>query len=196
MLLKKGIEAGLSLYDIGCIMYRSEDDVPSVLERAVTNAEQIYSLVKRCNLHKPPLSPIKRSRAFSASETELYFGDILKKFEMSTSESDMTDSPVVLGPIEETDEEESEPEEVDELPKPLPSAHRRTRSSPVAVLPEQAVKREEKQEAFDEQLFHYIEAFLDQAVLRKVKETKSNVYTDDRSSESRVRSKSLVQFDF
>ena len=33
-------------------------------------------------------------------------------------------SPVVLGPIEETDEEESELEEVDELPKPLVSAHR------------------------------------------------------------------------
>jgi len=196
ILLKKGLEVGLSLYDIGCIMYRNEDEVPSILERAIANAEQIYSLVKHCNLHKSPLSPVKRSRAFSASETELYFGDILKKFDLSTSESDMTDSPVVLGPIEETDEEESELEEVDELPKPLVSAHRRTRSSPVAVLPERAIKPQEKQEAFDEQLFHYIEAFLDQAVQHKVKETKSKHYPDDRSSDSRVRSKSLVQFDF
>jgi len=195
MLLKKGIEAGLSLYDIGCIMYRSEDDVPSVLERAVANAEQIYSLVKRCNLSKSSFSA-KRSRALSASETELYFGDVLRKFDMSTAESDIADSPLLLGPIEETEEEESEPEEVDELPKPLFTAHRRTRSSPVAVLPEKPIKPEESQEAFDDQLFHYIEAFLDQAVQRKTKETKSTSYIDDRSSDCRVRSKSLVHFDF
>jgi len=195
MLLKKGIEAGLSLYDIGCIMYRSEDDVPSVLERAVANAEQIYSLVKRCNLSKSSFSA-ERSRALSASETELYFGDVLRKFDMSTAESDIADSPLLLGPIEETEEEESEPEEVDELPKPLFTAHRRTRSSPVAVLPEKPIKPEESQEAFDDQLFHYIEAFLDQAVQRKTKETKSTSYIDDRSSDCRVRSKSLVHFDF
>ena len=196
ILLKKGIEAGLSLYDIGCIMYRSEDDVPSVLERAVANAEQIYSLVKHCSPSKPDLSPVKRSRALSASADELYFGDFLKKFDMSTAESDMADSPLLLGPIEETDEEESEPEEVEELPKPLFTAHRRTRSSPLAVLPEQCLKLEDSEEAFNEQLFHYIEAFLDQAVLRKAKETKSKGYIDDRSGDCRVRSKSLVHFEF
>lgn len=196
MLLKKGVEMGLSLYDIGSIMYRSQDDVPSILEKAVSNAEQIYSLVKRCNLKKPTATPVKRSRALSASESDLYFGDVLRKFEMSTAESDIADSPLLLGPIEETDEEESEPEEVDDLPKPLSTIHRRTRSSPVSVLPEQPIRHEENQEAFDEHLFHYIEAFLDQAVQRKVKETKSTRYLDDRSNDCRVRSKSLVQFDF
>ena len=201
LLLKKGVESGLSLHDIGSIMYRSDDDVPSVLEKAVANAEQIYSLVRRCDLMKArprksslfPASNRFRPRALSANnETEPYFGDFLRRFSMSTAESDVTDSPQVLGAIDEEDEYE-EQEVVDDLPKAAPQFHRRTRSTPVSVLPEGEPGAEE---AFDEQLFHYIEAFLEQAVARKAKETKSERDAGDRSSETRVRSKSLIQFDF
>jgi hypothetical protein len=206
MLLKKGAESGLSLFDIGSILYRNEDDVPSILEKAVANAEQIYSLVKRCSLRPrsnaaSPFAEKPRPRALSANEAELYFGDFLRKFEQSTADSDVTDSPVFLGPIDEEDEDEEGEEgndDVDDLPKPTLSLHRRTRSTPVAVRYEdEKSKGEDVEEAFDDNLFHYIEAFLDQAVQRKVKETKSKVYADDRNSnECRVRSKSLIQFDF
>ena len=57
-LLKKGIENGLNLAQIGSILCRDDDEVPSVLEKLVMQAENIthsiYSVTKQVHFDYSP----------------------------------------------------------------------------------------------------------------------------------------------
>jgi hypothetical protein len=210
MLLKKGVEAGMSLYEIGCIMYRQGyEESPSELENIISKAQEIYSsiqksLIEKLKLQKylkdlmPKESPVpKRSRAFSENELELICSTMCS----SSSSPGSKDSPrnletegsencsEIFLTISEISEEEDEP-----LYAMKTKPRRRSISVPSSTpLSPRETKKQSYEEAFNTKLFYYIEAFMDAAIKCKLNDSKGNLYTA-ADKQGRFRSYSLANY--
>lgn len=180
LLLVRGVEAGLTLYDIGQIMYRAGyGDTPSDLEKLVVKATKLHDALKKNLPHQvktdysllskdPRIAAISvgRTRAFSENELELVSSFVKplsaasKDTDAHVSESDFSESSLE-GLVSITEEEEKSDEET-----PIRKL-KRVISLPELKEPENAKK--ESNTAFDDELFYYIDMFIQQAVQNKAR---------------------------
>lgn len=188
-LLKKGAEAGLSLYNIGSMLYRQGyDDNPSIIEKILEKAFQIYKTVNQSlssrlileNALSPKFPPRRfsgRPRAYSSSETIFESSRLSPKSQGSSqnTETDTSDNQYdVVLTISEITSSEEEDSDCD-LSIPTKDASGRSLSLPrigkfKSKLKLEKKKKIEESEAFNQRLFYYIEAFMDQAIAKKIKE--------------------------
>ena len=195
ILLKKGADSGLTLDQIGSMLYRNGNEQSlSVIEEVVSKATSMYktiikSLSSRLKLEKC-LSTTKkqnsRPRAYSTNEMDFWnSGDSSVRTESSTpGEGDNSCELVLTIPEkEESEEEDSDFLEMNDLTEMTG----RSISLPCFVkLNPKLVK--EKNEAFDKRLFYYIEAFIDMALQKKVMDLLSKIYLEYTTSSGRQRS--------
>jgi hypothetical protein len=214
--LKKSAEAGLTLHQIGSMLYRKGyNETPSILEIVVSKAQELHfavqqSLSERLKLQKwlcdyklkevrdvkelrdhKDNKDFKRPRLFSENELDY----------LSTGSS-MISSPISKGSAKfvETDSSETNSEvfyAISELSEEEEEMviqanlfiKRRSLSLPgLSSPPKRKSKHNGKDEAFDNNLFYYIEAFMEQAIQYKLKESKSNPYAGHEFIEGRPRS--------
>ncbi|CAG9332310.1 unnamed protein product [Blepharisma stoltei] len=196
LLLKKGAEAGLSLFHIGSMLYREGyEDNPSIIENIIDKSRNMYYTLNE-HLHtrlmiERSLSPrIKnnRQRAFSSGEES--FLDTLARLSPKNqsspqnTETDTSDNAYdVVMMISELSEEDEEDHEnfphLDSLGRSL---------SLPSLMDDHSIKKKVKKkrdedEAFNQKLFYYIEAFMEQAIEMKVKDLRKN-----ETPEGRIRS--------
>lgn len=202
ILLKKGVEAGLSLYHIGSMLFRKGySDQPSVVELSLQKAIEMYKTVNQTlssrlllenSLSNTKRTPVKqRSRSYSTNEG--YFDTFMRassplsqssvsgKLELSPYETVMT--------IAEISSEDKESDEEGDY-MPLKEINGRSLSLP-SLRPLEDHKRsiiKEETQAFDQKLFYYIEAFINQSIQQKLKEIRSNFKLDNETPEGRNRS--------
>mmetsp|Transcript_10342 Transcript_10342/g.10293 ORF Transcript_10342/g.10293 Transcript_10342/m.10293 type:complete len:431 (+) Transcript_10342:443-1735(+) len=187
-LLKKGAQAGLSLYNIGSMLYRNGyDDSPSIIEKVLEKAFQVYktmnnSLSSRLFLEhtlSPRTTPRKlpgRQRAFSSCECLLESSQLSPTFQYSpqNTETDASDTQydVVLTISEMSSSEEEDSDE--DLNLSFKDSNGRSLSLPflTKIKPKKIEEKpkEIESEAFNQKLFYYIDAFMDQAIQKKIKE--------------------------
>jgi len=172
-LLKKGAEAGLSLHSIGSLLYRpSFDDEPSVVEQVVDKALKLYrsihkGLTKMLKIEKS-LEPkqAKRDRAYSVNEMEFCF-PASPRCNADTDESDPLDMVMTISELSSSEEEDREETFA------IKDSNGRSLSLPslVALNSQPPVKAETNDEqAFNNKLFYYIEAFLEQSIQIKLRQ--------------------------
>ena len=190
LLLKKGAIAGLTLNQIGSLLYRKEyESTPSVIEEVVSKSIQFYktinkSLTSRLILEKNLYSKCnRRPRAYSShDDLELiHFGDLDSTNYSSTSE----DACEVFLTIKEVDEELEEEVFITD-----PSG--RSISLPCLASLSSQLKSESPKQAFDNKLFYYIEAFIELAIEKKIRDLHSNFYLENTNINGRLRSFSDV----
>jgi hypothetical protein len=176
ILLKKGAQAGLSLNQIGSLLYRKEyESSPSVIEEVVQKSIEFYktitkSLTTRLILEKNLYSKSKkRPRAYSSHEDIelIHFGDV----DTTNYSSNSEDACEVFLTIKE--EEEEDEEEVF-----ITDNYGRSISLPCLASLISPAKKEEPRRAFDNKLFYYIEAFIDLAIEKKIRDLNSKDYLE------------------
>lgn len=182
LLIKKGAKAGLSLYNIGSMLYRKGySDTPSVIEKVIEDAYDLYKTItknlnSRLKLEKYLAENSKncykmRSRAHSTNEID--FEPVFAQSLNSTSDS-FHYKVVTISEVSESDDFEEEFQgDIFDLPdEDLPSNPNLSFSSVSLPSLDDSVIRGVKNEsdAFNTKLFYYIEAFLDVAIQKKVKE--------------------------
>ena len=193
LLLVRGVEAGLSLYDIGQVMYRTGyEDRPSELEKLLEKATKLHEAVKKTLPHQlkadyslltkdPRIAAISlgRTRAYSENELELVTpfvkppAKIAPESETQVSESDISESSLEgLVAIHEEDEKSEE--------EPSPG-HKLKRVSSLPELNEAANARKPDDSAFDNELFYYIDMFIQQTVQNQAKRGQMEDSADGRS---------------
>jgi hypothetical protein len=163
LLLKKGTKAGLTLQQIGSLLFRKEDDdSPSVIEKILTKSKELQksiqkSLNKKLHLKKHnkstlPFQVLTRARAYSNDSQEEMLKPSEEKFQVF----------VIINEVENEEEEDLPIIEVPFRSLSLPSLDfQDSRSS------------KESFKAFDSKLFNYIESFIDLAIQSKLKEVHS-----------------------
>lgn len=170
ILLKKGANAGLTLAQIGALLYRPGfDNSPSVIEQVVAKSIELYktinkSLSSRLKLEQCLSKKITtRPRAYSTNESDFnHFGDSSAKTQTSTpGEPEFCYELVMV--INEVKEEEDD-DGVDFM-----DFNGRSLSLPSFVKLHSKTAKE-KHEAFDRKLFYYVESFIELAVQKKVKD--------------------------
>jgi hypothetical protein len=194
LLLVRGVEAGLSLYDIGQIMYRlGYGDTPSMLEKLLEKAAKLYEAIKKNLSHQLKAEyslltkdlritaiSMGRTRAYSENELELVNSfikppaQVTAEHEAQASESEYSESSLEgLNVIREEEEEKSDDEA-------LPRCKLR-RISSLPELKEPASTRKSEDSAFDNELFYYIDMFIQQTLLKQAKRGLTEESTDVRS---------------
>lgn len=207
LLLKKGAKAGLSLYNIGTLLYRKEfSDIPSPIEKIIDDAYDLYktinkSLTPRLKIEKYLSDTVKnvfrkRQRAFSSNEIDfeafLPSPQSLNSTNNTDSES-IFDTVVTISEVSEEDDfdEESFESNLEDLPS-NPNLSFSSSSLPCLDYQSPVKKGKDSNEAFDMKLFYYIEAFMDLAIQKKVKELMSKIYIENLNPGGRTRSCSYV----
>jgi Phosphatidylinositol 3- and 4-kinase/Ubiquitin family len=198
LLLKKGAKAGLSLYNIGTLLYRKGySDIPSPVEKIIEDAYNLYktinkSISSRLKLEKILSDSVKptwkrRPRAFSSTEID-FEGVLYSPQSLNSTNNTETDSyaDTVLTISEVSDESEFEEfeKDIDSLPNNLNLSFS---SSGLPCLDDLSHNNSED-EAFNTKLFYYIEAFMDLAIQKKVKELMSKLYLESEIPGGRIRS--------
>jgi len=172
LVLRKGLAKGLTLHQIGSIIYRQEfDSTSSKLEHILTKAEEFFkaankSLAERLKSERKflELKPLtsKRDRAMSDNDIEFRFGNHFPVSSPTCSTASIGESPEAIITIsEETDEEtldEARPKRTNSLPD-------FNDLLPKSPAPE-AVKEEL---AFNDVFFFCVETFVEQEVQSIVK---------------------------
>ena len=205
LLMKKGAKAGLTFHDIGSMLYRKDfSDTPSVVEKVIHDAYDLYktitkSLSCQIKLEKFISENLKypgkrRARAYSTNEIE-YEGFSTCSNSPNCTENTNSDSfycaVVAISEVSEGDDfDESFDDDIFELDDDdLPSNPNLSFSSSslpsLNDFPDKGSKNEN--DAFDTKLFYYIEAFMDVAIQRQVKESMKN-----SSPGGRTRSSSYI----
>jgi hypothetical protein len=166
IVLKKGVAAGLTLHQIGGLIYRPEfDSVSSKLEEIISKAEKLYKAASRSRanriehkfLEPPKPTSSKRDRAMSDNDLEFMFGSQFAVSSPTCSTASLTESPEAIITIsEETDEEVLD----------------NSKAKRVASLPDfsefmpRSLEREVSMEdlAFNDVFFFYVETFIEQEI--------------------------------
>ena len=182
LLLKKGAKAGLSLYNIGNLLYRKGySETPSVIEKIVEDAYELYrtitkSLSTRLKYEKflSESKPVKaRPRAYSTNEIDFEaFGQNSNSLNSTCTTSDSFYYTVVtISEVSESDDFSEDFNECFELPNEETSSHNLSfSSSGLPSLDDSPKKSVEENDAFNTKLFYYIESFMDLAIQKTVKE--------------------------
>lgn len=191
ILLKKGAQAGLTLAQIGSILYRKEyEQTPSLIEQVIKKSIEFCktitkSLSTRLVLEKNLFyKSNKRPRAYSNNdEMELMrIGD----FETQTLTSTPEDSCEIFVTIKEVEEElEEETFNSDYNWRSLSLLN-------LVAFENSQIKKKVKKMAFDNKLFYYIEAFIDLAIEKKIRDINSKEYLEFMNPNGRLRSISDV----
>ena len=193
LLLKKGCKAGLSFYNIGTLLYRKGyTDNLSTVEKILADAHDLYrtinkSLSSRLKLEKFLSEPLKnqaskkRPRALSSNEIEF---EAFLPSPLSLNSTQNTDSDVVFDTVitisevsEEEDFSDFEDYDLDNSTGGLNLSF----SSSVSRSEMMTDDILEENEAFNTKLFYYIEAFMDLAIQKKVKELLRNENPNGRT---------------
>jgi hypothetical protein len=138
----------------------------------------------------------KRQRAFSSNEIDfeafLPSPQSLNSTNNTDSES-IFDTVVTISEVSEEDDfdEESFESNLEDLPS-NPNLSFSSSSLPCLDYQSPVKKGKDSNEAFDMKLFYYIEAFMDLAIQKKVKELMSKIYIENLNSGGRTRSCSYV----
>lgn len=194
LLLKKGANSGLSLSQIGSIMYRDGyEQNPSIIEQVIKKSLGLYktinkSLSTRLKLEKClSKKGTSRSRAHSSNEIDyLHFGDTTAKTQCSTP-GEIECAFEIKMTISEEKEESDEDEDLH-----IDEYSGRSLSLPCFAKLNSKSKKN-KHEAFDKKLFYYMESFIELAVQQKVKDILSKIYLEFTNPNGRVRSVSDVR---
>lgn len=190
ILLKKAAQAGLTFNQIGSLLYRKEyESTPSMIEQVINKSIEFCktitkSLSTRLVLEKNLYyKSTKRPRAYSHNDDiELMrIGDLDSNTLTSTPE-DTYEVFVTIKEVEEEDEEETF----------IVDYNGRSLSLPNLVALESVGKKEVKKQAFDNKLFYYIEAFIDLAIEKKIRDINSKWYLEFMNPNGRLRSISDV----
>ena len=198
LLMKKGAKAGLTLHDIGSMLYRKGfSDSPSIIEKVIHDAYDLYKTITKslsCHLKlekfisenlKYPGK--RRARAYSTNEIE-YEG--LSTCSNSPNCTDPNSDSfycavVAISEVSEGDDfEENFDEDIFELDDDdLPSNPNLSfSSSSLPSLDDSPFKGSKNEnDALDTKLFYYIEAFMDVAIQRQVKESMKNLSPGGRT---------------
>lgn len=187
MLLKKGAKAGLSLYNIGKLLYRKGySDTPSVIEKVIEDAYDLYktitkSLSSRLKFEKylaeGKSTQKRRPRAYSTNEIDFEaFPASIQS--LTTSQNTTSDSVyytvVTISEVSEGDDfSEDFQDNIFDLPSDgIPSSQNLSFSScDLAALDDSPLKKPlDEDEVFNTKLFYYIESFMDMAIQKEVKE--------------------------
>lgn len=194
-LLKKGAEAGLSLYHIGSLMYREGyEETNSVIENVIEKAREMYYTLNEHAKNFKVISPQKtanRSRAYSTNEDSNDIHNRNSPKNQSSPHNTETDTSDNAYDVVLTISELSESEEVDHDLSPINGVNRSMSLPPLKVqnsLKSINKKKIDKNEAFNQKLFYYIEAFMDQAIQKKIKDLRRN-----ETPLGRIRSCSYAQ---
>ena len=199
LLLKKSAKAGLSLYNIGTLLYRSGySSNPSPVEKILENAYDLYktinkSLSSRLKIEKylsDCVKPVvrKRPRALSSNETdfEAFLPSTFSLNSTECTESDSLFESVVT--ISEVSEEEDFDDDYSNALDEVPTNQNSSFSSSGLPILDDFCEDICEDEAFNTKLFYYIEAFMDITIQKKVKELWSNFYLESEKSGGRIRS--------
>lgn len=193
LLLKKGACAGLTLCQIGSLVYREGyEQNPSVIEQVIIKATGLYkiinkSLSSRLKLEKCLSKKVNsRLRAYSTNEIDyVHFGDTTAKTQCSTPGDVECSFEMVMTIDEEKDEDDDEDllmADIDGRSLSLPCFAKLNSKS-----------QNDKLEAFDKKLFYYIEAFIELAIQKKVRDLISKIYLEFTNPNGRTRSVSDVK---
>ena len=197
LLLKKAALAGLTLHQIGSMLYREGyEQSSSMIEEVVSKSLSLYktinkSLTTRLKLELCLNKKFKsRSRAYSTNEVDsLHFGDHSVKTQTSTPDEPETSYGMVMTIPEEKDEEDED--------FPVIEYAGRSLSLPCfeMITSKSFREKEEKKQAFDRKLFYYVEAFIELAIQKKIRDLISIFYLEYTNPNGRVRSVSEVRED-
>ena len=202
LLLKKGAKAGLSLYNIGTMLYRKGySETPSVIEKIIEDAYDLWRMISknlssRLKLERflsDTAKTVQRRRPRAYSSNEIDFEAFLPSVQ-SLNSTNNTDTDSLFDTVV-TISEVSEEEDFDEDDFPdfdSPSNANLSFSSSSLPYLEDLVPANENDEAFDTKLFYYIEAFMDLAIQKKSKELMSNDYLECSYPGGRTRSCSFA----
>ena len=193
LLLKKGVAAGLTLNQIGCMLYRMGSE-QSIVEQLVNKSIDLYrtitkSLGSRLKLEQClSKKAMNRPRAYSNNEVEFnHFRDSSVKTQTSTPGEPEFSFEMVMT-ISEVKEEDDDEESMS-----IDIAGRSI-SLPSFVKLNSKKDHAESEEAFDRKLFYYIESFIELAVQKKVRDLMSKTYIEYSTPEGRLRSASDADF--
>lgn len=182
LLMKKGAKAGLSLFNIGSMLYRKGfSDTPSVIEKVIEDAYDLYKTITKNQTSRLKLEKYlsgnskacskRRPRALSTNEIDF---EPLPTHSLNSTNDSFHYKVVTISEVSEGDDFEDDFEgEIFDLPdEDLPSNPNSSFSS-VSLpsfddSPVKGLKCEN--DAFNTKLFYYIEAFLDVAIQKQVKE--------------------------
>jgi Phosphatidylinositol 3- and 4-kinase len=193
LLLKKGAAAGLNLAQISSMLYREKyDQKLSVIELVVSKSIDLYktiakSLTSRLKLEKCLYNKIEsRVRTYSNHEIDSFHVESSKTQTSTPGEPEgYYDMVMTINEVkEEEDDEELQVLDLTGRSWSLPSFKKLTSKT-----------LREKNEAFDKKLFYYIEAFIELAVQKKVRDLLSKVYLEYTTPDGRTRSISDIRED-
>lgn len=202
LLLKKGVKAGLSLYNIGTMLYRKGySESTSTVEKIVEDAYDLYRTISKSHSSRLQIERFlsdtvktgqrKRSRAYSSNEIDF---DAFLPSAQSLNSTDNTDTDsifdavVTISEVSEEDDFDEDNLSFDESPS-NPNLSFSSSSLPYLDEP---LPVNDGDEAFDTKLFYYIEAFMDLAIQKKVKELMSKAYLEFHYPGGRTRSCSFA----
>ena len=200
LLLKKGAKAGLSLYNIGTMLYRKGySETPSVIEKIIEDSYDLWRTISKsvsCRLKlerflSDSIKPVQRRRPRAFSSNEIDFEAFLPSVQSlnSTNNTDTDSLFDTVVTISEVSEEDDDFDEDDfEGFEDSPSNPNMSFSSSSLPYLEDLVPVNDCDEAFDTKLFYYIEAFMDLAIQKKSKELMSNFYLESSYPGGRTRS--------
>ena len=189
LLLKKGVAAGLTLNQIGSMLYRVGSE-ESIIEQLVIKSIDLYrtitkSLSSRLKLEQCLSKKVRhRQRAYSTNEIHFnHFRDSSIRTQTSTPGEPEFSFEIVMTISEvkeEDDDEECQLTDFDGRSLSLPSFVKLNSKQPIP----------EREEAFDKKLFYYIESFIELAVQKKIRDLMSKSYVEFSTPEGRLRSSS------
>jgi hypothetical protein len=186
LLMKKGAKAGLSLFNIGSMLYRKDfSDTPSTIEKVIDDSYDLYKTITKSLSHQLKIEKFlsenlknpskRRARAYSSNEIDvesfISASPSLESTTNTTSESFYC-AVVAISEVSDDDFEESFEEDLFELNSDdLPSNPNLSfSSSSLPSLDDSPMRGVKSDDAFDTKLFYYIETFMDVAIQRMLKE--------------------------
>jgi hypothetical protein len=183
LLLKKGTKAGLSLYNIGSLLYRKGySDSPSTIEKLLEEAYDLYrtitkSLSSRLKYEKFLSEPKLKCRPRAYSTNEIDFDSFIPNLGSLNSTETTSDSfYYTVVTISEVSENDDFSEDLEDCLIDLTSDGTQNiqnlsfSSSGLPSLDDSPKKSSEENDAFNTKLFYYIESFMDLAIQKTVKE--------------------------